>query len=53
MTYLQYLVLPILAAWGFLATVGAYVLYLAIRDRVDHRRLRRRVDLARLRGWDR
>lgn len=53
MTYLWYLALPVVAAWGFLSVVGAYVLYLAARDRIDYRRLRRRVDLSRLRGWSR
>lgn len=53
MSYLWYLALPVLAAWGFLAVVGVHVLYLALRDRVDHHRLMGRVDLSRLRGWDR
>ena len=36
-----YLALPFLAVGGFLAVVGAYVLYLAIRDRMSLLRLRR------------
>jgi hypothetical protein len=46
-----YLALPVLALWGFFSVVGAYVLYLAARDRIAHSRLRRRLDLARLRRW--
>ncbi len=53
MTYLWYLAIPVLAVWGFLAVVGAYVLYLAVRDRIDHRRLRRRVNLSGPQWWSR
>ncbi len=50
---LWYVFLPILALWGFFTVVGAYVLYLAIRDRINRMHLRRRVDISVLRGWDR
>ena len=48
------ILLAAVALWmALMFCVGSWVLYLAIRDRIDQWRLRRRVDVDRLRGWSR